>query len=59
MAKTKVRVLYASAFIAAGVDVYDRDKKGTERQRDEVEVEGELADALVAQGYAEKVGKKA
>jgi len=46
MAKVKVRVLYPSAFVAAGIDT-----KGA----DDVEVEEPAAGWLVAAGYAELI----
>lgn len=49
MAKVKVRVLYATAFAAAGIDT---------EGKDEVSVEPEEAAALVEQGFAEEVKAK-
>lgn len=57
MAKTKVRVLYPTAFTAAGVEVYTQ-KDGRDLQLEEVEIEAALADQLVKTGYAEEVKAK-
>lgn len=50
MAKVKVRVLYATAFAALGIDV---------EGKDEVSIEPEEAEALITQGYAEELKAKA
>lgn len=46
MAKVKLRVLYPSAFLAMGVDT---------EGKDEVSVESDIADSLVAAGWAESI----
>jgi hypothetical protein len=62
MANTKVRVLYPTAFMASGVEVYKqtKDKQGrvtAETPIEEVDIDSGLADALISQGYAEVVKK--
>ena len=49
MAKIKVRVLYPTAFVAMGVSA----------EAEEVSVEEDQANDLIAQGYAELVKAKA
>lgn len=46
MAKVKVRVLYPTAFAAQGIET---------EGKDEISVEKEQADTLIAQGFAEEV----
>ena len=62
MAKQKVRVLYPAAFLAAGIEVYERktDKSGrvtSEAQLETVELDDAFASQLIAAGHAEPVKK--
>lgn len=47
MAKVKVRVLYPTAFAAQGIDT---------ENKEELSLEKEQAETLIAQGFAEEIG---